>query len=84
MNAEPPLRELIEHVEAYVLDAEDAALARALEWCDATQPAPAPVLAALERLRGDRARKARAIVAIRARLGLSVVPGAPCSPQPLR
>lgn len=84
MIAEPSLRELIEHVEAYVLDADDGALARALAWCDAAQPAPGPVLAALEHLRGDRTRKARAIVAIRARLGLNVVPGAPCSPRPLR
>lgn len=84
MTGDAALRELLEHVEAYVLDAEDAALGRALAWCDTAEPAPAPVLAALERLRGDRARKARAIVAIRARLGLNAVPGAPCSPQPLR
>lgn len=83
-NDASSLQSLIELAEAYVLDADDAALPGALAWCDAEKPAPGPVLAALDRLRGDRNRKARLVVAIRGRLGLAVVPGAPCSPQPLR
>lgn len=75
---------LLDMAESYVLDGEDAALPRALELLDRFRPDLAALLDALDRLKGDPDRKARAIVAIRGKLGLSLIPGPPCRSRPLR
>jgi hypothetical protein len=44
----------------------------------------ADLLDHLDHIKGDPDRKAQAIVAVRAKLGLPVVPGPVCRPRPLR
>lgn len=75
---------LLDAAESYVLDGEESALQHALALLDQFRPDMAALLDALDRLKGDPDRKARAIVAIRGKLGLSLIPGPPCRPRPLR
>lgn len=74
----------LDEMEAFVLDGELAALQRALTLLERQHPDIAELLDALEKLKGDPDRRARAIVAVRAKLGLPLVPGPVCRPRPLR
>lgn len=75
--------ELLDLLDAYVLDADDAALAAALQRLPHLRLDLATLMERLDALRGDARRRARALVAVRAALGLSLVPGPPCRPRPL-
>jgi hypothetical protein len=79
-----PEHSLLDEIERFVLDGEAAALPRALGMLDRQRPDIADLLDRLEQIKGDRDRRARAIVAVRAKLGLSVIPGPACRPRPLR
>lgn len=75
---------LLDEMEAFVLDGEPAALQRALAMLEQQHPDIAELLDALEKMKGDPERRARAIVAVRAKLGLPLIPGPVCRPRPLR
>jgi hypothetical protein len=74
----------VDLAEEFALDGTVGSLETALAIVNALQPDIPSLLEALDRIKGDSDRKARAIIAIRAKLGLSVVPGPPCRPRTLR
>ncbi|HEY1076085.1 MAG TPA: hypothetical protein VGE51_05300 [Fontimonas sp.] len=74
----------LDEMEGFVLDGDPVSLQRALDMLDGQRLDLAALLDALEQLKGDPDRRARAIVAVRARLGLPLIPGPVCRPRPLR
>ncbi len=76
MTTLPPA--VIDAVETYVLDREDAAIQQLLQLAVANNVAAVDLLSFLSTLRGDAARKRQAITAVRRHFGLPLIPGPPC------
>lgn len=84
MSRDPRIDAIADCLDSYVIAGDPAELDQALEQLRRDPPVLSDLLDALDVLRGDAARKARALIAVRRAYGLSVIPGPVCRPRPLR
>jgi hypothetical protein len=75
---------VVDLAESFALDGDAGAFRAQLAQMTLDGLDIADLLDHLDHIKGDPDRKAQAIVAVRAKLGLPVVPGPVCRPRPLR